>query len=276
MRNLYLSLCWVLMCWQCLWNVNHCWNHDTKTTADWIVRYIIMCQGRQHTPVLHYSIVRNQSLWTSLYLLLVLATVPNWRFGSGSGLEPNLNRCNGCYPIKKPNRMEPAVFWPVPHFHKLSALAPIKYLSCDCITIWYIHNWYSVRCSFTSHSPICDTISICCVASKNDLFSALLHSNSTNSDHIANWRTGGERASKTASFMYISYCDTITTQILDWSQSSEFTKLRLCCMINPAKTEWFSFLDGSETEPNHFPAQIRMAGGLPGPVANMTYYGRVD
>jgi len=66
---------------------------------------------------------------------LVLATVPNWRFGSGSGLEPNWNRCNGFYPIKKPNRTEPAVFWPVPHFRKLSALAPIKYLSCDRITI---------------------------------------------------------------------------------------------------------------------------------------------
>jgi len=67
--------------------------------------------------------------------LLVLATVPNWRFGSGSGLEPNWNRCNGFYPIKKPNRTEPVVFWPVPHFRIHTTLGPIKYLSCDCIAI---------------------------------------------------------------------------------------------------------------------------------------------
>jgi len=36
---------------------------------------------------------------------------------------------------------------------------------------------------------------------------------------------GRERASKTASFTYISYCDTITTQILNWSQSSESVKM---------------------------------------------------
>lgn len=67
--NLYLRLCGVLMYWQCLWIVNHCWNHDAITTADWIVRYIIMCQGRQHTPMPHYSIILNQSLWTCWYLL---------------------------------------------------------------------------------------------------------------------------------------------------------------------------------------------------------------
>jgi hypothetical protein len=36
---------------------------------------------------------------------------------------------------------------------------------------------------------------------------------------------GGERASKTASFTYILYYDTITTQILNWSQSTECPKL---------------------------------------------------
>jgi len=56
-----------------------------------------------------------------------------------------------------------------------------------------------------------------------------------NSDRIANWRMGGEKACKTATFTYISYCDRITIQILNFSQSSEFVKLRLCCMINLVK-----------------------------------------
>jgi len=66
---------------------------------------------------------------------VVLATVPNWRFGSGSGLESNWNSCNGFYHIKKPNRTKPAVFWAIPDFRKHRSLAPIKYLSCDHITI---------------------------------------------------------------------------------------------------------------------------------------------
>ena len=46
-----------------------------------------------------------------------------------------------------------------------------------------------------------------------------------NSDRIANWRKGGERASKTASFTYRLYCDTISTQIVNWSQRSDFAKM---------------------------------------------------
>jgi len=128
----------------------------------------------------------------------VLATVPNWRFGSGSGLEPNWNRCNRLYPIKKPNHTKHAVFWLVPQFRKPRTLASIKYLSCDHITILYIRKRCSFTCSFTSHSPICDPITICWVALKNGFFLALFHSNSTNSNRIAYWRMGGERACKTA------------------------------------------------------------------------------
>jgi hypothetical protein len=36
---------------------------------------------------------------------------------------------------------------------------------------------------------------------------------------------GGERAFKAASFTYMSYCDTITTQILNGSQSSKLAKI---------------------------------------------------
>jgi len=39
------------------------------------------------------------------------------------------------------------------------------------------------------------------------------------------WRIEAERACRTASFTYISCCDTIRTQILNWSESSELAKL---------------------------------------------------
>jgi len=84
------------------------------------------------------------------------------------------------------------------HFRELRTLAAINHLSCDHITIWYICRSCSFGWSFTSHSLICDQITI--------------------------WRIWGERLSKTASFMYISYCDMITTQRLNWSQSSEWAK----------------------------------------------------
>jgi len=54
----------------------------------------------------------------------------------------------------------------------------------------------------------------------------VFRSNSPNIDLIANWRKGGERACRTVSFTYISYCDMIRTEILNWSQISEFARLR--------------------------------------------------
>jgi len=165
----------------------------------------------------------------------VLATVPNPRFGSGSGLEPNWNCWNGFHPIRKPNRTEPLVFWPVPKFCQLGTLAPIKYMSSDHITIWYICGWCRFACSFSSYSPLCNPINIHCITAKHVQFSALIHSNSSNIDRIAKWRIGSGWACKTASFTYISDCDTIRTQILNWSQSSDYAKMRLCCVYNPAK-----------------------------------------
>ena len=63
----------------------------------------------------------------------------------------------------------------------------------------------------------------------------VFHINSTNSDQITNWRKRGKKASKTASFMYISYCDTITTQILYWIENAESTNIKRCCMMNSNK-----------------------------------------
>jgi len=67
--------------------------------------------------------------------LIVLAMVPNWRFRPGSRLKPNWNHCNWFYHINKLNRTELVVFCPVLHFCKVRTLPPIKYLSCDHITI---------------------------------------------------------------------------------------------------------------------------------------------
>jgi len=44
---------------------------------------------------------------------------------------------------------------------------------------------------------------------------------STNTCRIANLKAGGERATKTAQSTYSLCCDTIRTQILNWSQNGE-------------------------------------------------------
>jgi hypothetical protein len=139
-------------------------------------------------------------VWKGLQrsIRVVLAVVSNSRFGSGSGLEPNWNHCNGVYPIKQQNRTEPAVFWLVPHFHKLRTLSAIKYLCSDHITILYVCKLCSFRCSFTSHSPICDLINIRWDTVKNTSFLMIFNRDSTNIDRITIWWTEGERASNIA------------------------------------------------------------------------------
>jgi len=89
----------------------------------------------------------------------------------------------------------------------------------------------------------------------------IFQSDAMNSDWIANWRMGGERASKTASFTYISYCDTIRTQILNWSQSCEFATMwnrpkycgfgadRFFDGVKPVATVPVRFQPGPGTEP---------------------------
>jgi len=89
--------------------------------------------------------------------------VPNSRFGFGSGIEPNRNRYNQFHLIKKLNGTEPMVFWPVPHFWKLTTLAPIKYFSSDWVTSWYRCKIPGSWCSFTSHAPNGGQINNCWV-----------------------------------------------------------------------------------------------------------------
>ena len=125
----------------------------------------------------------------------------------------------------KPRFSELVLHAAEPHFRKIKTLAPITYSSFDCITIWYIHKSCSFACSFTCYSPMCDLINFHSVTWKPAHLPVLFHSESMNIDQIANWRKAGERAFTTAPCTYISDCDTIRTEILNWNQSSEFAKL---------------------------------------------------
>jgi len=164
------------------------------------------------------------------WLRVVWATVANLRFGFGSGLEPNWNRSNVFYPINKLTCNEPAVFWLVQQFREVNALAPNRYLSSDRITIWYIRTRCSFGYSFTTCCPICDPINIHWVTAKITQILALFHSNSTNIDRIANWSAGATSARKSSAFTCISSCDTIRTQILNWSPRSDVLSMTLCGM----------------------------------------------
>ena len=185
------------------------------------------------------------------------------RFGSRPVQKPDQHCLGGVVTKTRPNT---TVFgWVLhtaePHFRELRTLGPIKYLSCDWITIWYIHIRCSFAYSFTSDSPLCDPISIHRVTGKNAQLLALFHHNSTNIDQIAKWRLGGERACKTASITYIWYCDTIRTQIHNRSQISEFAKrwnrpnnrgfsaVHICDRVKPVESVPVWFEPGPRTEP---------------------------
>ena len=94
---------------------------------------------------------------------------------------------------------------------------------------------FSFRCSFNSQSPMSNLRNIRCVSLKQRRELGVFCGYFLTIDRIANWSTGGNIASKTRSFMYISHCDTIRTPLLKWSQCSEYTKMRLCCMHNVAR-----------------------------------------
>ena len=91
-------------------------------------------------------------------LQVVLATGPNSRFGSGSGSEPELDRCNGLPPKTR-------------HF-KSTIVPPIKYLSSDHIVTWSVRRLCSFSPSFPSRSHIYDRTNIRWVAIENPHFLA--------------------------------------------------------------------------------------------------------
>ena len=79
------------------------------------------------------------SVWYGLHLhrrscsRVVLTTVPNSRVGSGTGSDPEPNRCNGSYHKKTRTVAIGPVLPPKTRHCDITTLAPIKYLSSDCI-----------------------------------------------------------------------------------------------------------------------------------------------
>jgi len=101
----------------------------------------------------------------------VLGTIWNrWvGFGSISGPEPNC--CNRSYHTKTWTVAIGLVLPPKTCHFNITSLAPIKYLSSDCIVTWSIRKLCSFMRSFTSRFQICDLTNICWVAIENPRFS---------------------------------------------------------------------------------------------------------
>jgi len=114
----------------------------------------------------------------------------------------------------------------------------------------------------------------------------LFHSYSTYISQIVNLDCWGENAHKTAQCAYLSCHDTIRTQNLNSSQSrwnfkagtavwfQPSQKLTVLCpvwVITPTRPSWWIFWPCPEPNRIVFPDQIRIAGGLPGRVANTTH-----
>jgi len=97
----------------------------------------------------------------------VLATVPNSRVGSGSGSDPEPNRCNGSYHTKTRTVAIGPVLPPKTRHFNITSLAPIKYLSSDRITTQSVAKLCSFMRSFTSRFQICNTTNIRWVAIEN-------------------------------------------------------------------------------------------------------------
>lgn len=142
-------------------------------------------------------------------------------------------------PFKKEKITESAVFCPVPQFCDVTPLAPIQLLPSDPITICNIHAWWRYACSITSCSPIGDPINIRWVTAKNVQFLPLFHTSPTYLEQIANWWKGSGSACKTGTLTPVSYSVMIRSHTMNWSQCSEYVKMRICCMQNKAKKPWF-------------------------------------
>ena len=97
----------------------------------------------------------------------MLATVPNSRVGSGSGSDPEPNRCNGSYHTKTRTVAIGLVLPPKTRHFNITSLPPIKYLSSDRIVTWSICKLCSFMRSFTSRFRICVTTNIRWVTIEN-------------------------------------------------------------------------------------------------------------
>ena len=94
------------------------------------------------------------------FVQLVLAMVPTRLHGSGLGLEPEPNRCNGFYHTKTRTVAIGPVLPPKARHFNLTTLPPIKKLSSDRIITWSICALCSFRRSFVSRNQIRDQTNV--------------------------------------------------------------------------------------------------------------------
>jgi len=94
------------------------------------------------------------------HLGVVLATVQNRQVGSGSGSNPEPNRCNGTYHTKTRTVAIEPVLLPETRHYKSTIFAPIKYFSSDRIVTWSVGKLCCFSPSFTSRSRICGRTNI--------------------------------------------------------------------------------------------------------------------
>jgi len=115
----------------------------------------------------------------------------------------------------------------------------------------------------------------------------LFHSHSRNISWIANLKAGDDRATRTAQSTFWSYPDTISTEILNWSESCRNRKYETTVQVHPGqKTMGFcpvwvitpprpgrcSFWLGLEPDWTILPVQTQTAARFSGPIADTTQY----
>jgi len=118
-------------------------------------------------------------------LHLVLATGPNCRVGSGSGSSRSRTVATGLTTQKTWPVRNGAVLPPTTRHLKLTILAPIQYLSSDCITTWSVCRLCSFCRSCTSRFQTCDPTSICWVVIENPPISLIISHHFTTTQRIS-------------------------------------------------------------------------------------------
>jgi len=98
---------------------------------------------------------------------VVLATGPNSRVGSTYSSTQNGTMATGLTTRKTRTIGNGPVLPPKTRHCKFTILAPIKYLSSDCIMTWSVRRLWSFSRSFTSRYQICDRTNIRWVAIEN-------------------------------------------------------------------------------------------------------------
>jgi hypothetical protein len=91
---------------------------------------------------------------------LMLPTGQKIRFCSGSGSNPEVDRCNEVYQMKTWTVAIGPVFPPKARNFMITSLAPIKYLSSDRVATWSVYRLCIIRSSFISRSQNCDATDI--------------------------------------------------------------------------------------------------------------------